>query len=471
MEYRSPTSLLTANRLDVFLKKLYFDVIGGRRSKNADLIVVLYRKHISIRTGGVEPPDLHHSQHHIKKHSVLDYEESALRLLHSMEEEGFKKQYAIPISSKLLLQNGAHRLAAAISLGFKSIPISRSPCAGATWCLDWFGKNFSHKEFFFLLNEYTLFRESCAPVIMWGMAEDYWDSIVDVLASKRLLVQRAFEIDLGLNFDGFYLLIHQIYGVALKENENIRRKAIIHGSYNKRIALLHVEPEPSLDDTPSDFFQSLSIAKAYTRAYFDHIIDKNLYLTLHTPDRLDEKRHMQRLLYSTSSIRFHKNFLYLNDTFREAFSILLKNLRYFVDRNGWNLNQICVVGSGPLGAAGVCLPGDIDIVVDSAISQTSDSGEVNNNEIDVLSEYSLNTITLQIDADNLLEQEYCFVYHGIKFADLNIVYLRKMMRGASKDSNHLQLMRKHRKECQSFRTPRLLRDELLWLEAGIRRRF
>ena len=149
----------------------------------------------------------------------------------------------------------------------------------------------------------------------------------------------------------------------------------------------------------------------------------------------------------------------------------MKNLRYFVDRNGWNLNQICVVGSGPLGAAGVCLPGDIDIVVDSAISQTSDSGEVNNNEIDVLSEYSLNTITLQIDADNLLEQEYCFVYHGIKFADLNIVYLRKMMRGASKDSNHLQLMRKHRKECQSFRTPRLLRDELLWLEAGIRRRF
>ncbi|ESS15155.1 hypothetical protein MOLA814_00730 [Betaproteobacteria bacterium MOLA814] len=471
MEYRNPKSLLTVNRLDVFLKKLYFDVIGGRRSKNAELITALYRKHISIRTGGVEPPDLHSQGHHIKKQSVLDYEQSALKLLQSMETAGFKNEYAIPIANDLLLLNGAHRLAAAISLELTRVSISRSPAAGVTWCLDWFSKNFSRNEFLFLLNEYTCFRENCAPVILWGISEDQWDPIANVLASKRLLVQRAFEIDLGANFDGFYLLVHQIYGVALKANNDIRRKAIIHGCYSKRIALLHVEPEPSLDGTPSDFFQSLSNAKAYTRGFFDHAINKDLYLTLHAPDRLDEKQHMQRLLYSPASLRFHKNFDYLDDSFREALSILLKNLKHFVHQKGWDLDQICVVGSGALGAAGVRLPNDIDIVVDSALSHASESGATYSGEIDVKLEYSLNTRTLEINADNLLGQKYCFIYDGIKFADLNIVYLYKKIRGAAIDPNDLQLMRKHRKECRSLRASRLLRDELFWLESGIRRGF
>jgi hypothetical protein len=192
---------------------------------------------------------------------------------------------------------------------------------------------------------------------------------------------------------------------------------------------------------------------------------------LHTPAQLDEKQHMQRLLYTSASLRFYKNFQYVDDSFREALFILLKNLRHFVDQQGWSLDQICVVGSGALGAAGVCLPGDIDIVVDSALSQASDPGATNSGEIDVLLEYSLNTRTLEINADKLLGQEYYFIYDGIKFADLNIVYLRKRIRGVAKESYHLQLMRKHRKECRSSRASRLLRDELLWLESGIRRGF
>lgn len=89
MEWRDPRTLLCIDRLDVFLKKLYFDVIGGLRSRDADLIVSLYRKHIAIRTGGLEPPDSFDASHHVAKKSVDDYETCARQLLHPFGSTAF----------------------------------------------------------------------------------------------------------------------------------------------------------------------------------------------------------------------------------------------------------------------------------------------------------------------------------------------------------------------------------------------
>lgn len=471
MERQSPQSLLSIRRLDVFLKKLYFDVIGGRRTRNADLIVRLYRKHIAIRTGGVEPPDLHRPEHRINKQCVQDYEFWAYDLLHSIQTEGFRTDRAIPISDDLLLLNGAHRLAAAISVGLKDIPIVRQS-AGATWGLEWFRRYFSRSEFIFLLNEYTSFRTDCAPVIVWGILEDQSDVIVDALASRGMHAEYAIEVNLGSNFDGFYLLLHQIYGIGFKENNNIRRKAIIHGCYARKITLLHVEPLPSLDHKSSAFFASLTLAKAFVRGFLDRVIDKDLYLTLHAPDRLEEKQRMQRLLYSLASLRFHRNFRYVDEAFRSALSEKLKGIRELVERYALNIDDVCVVGSGVLGAAGIRLPNDIDIVIaDVGPPCGRCYSEIDSGVLDILSDYSLCTPTLNVTTDELIEDSSRhFIYDGVRFADLNIVFLKKKISGKAKDRDDLGLVRKYFRR-RGLERSLLLRDELLWLESGVRRGF
>jgi len=472
MEHRNPTSLLTVNRLDVFLKKLYFDVIGNRRKADADLIVASYRKHIILRTGGVEPPDLNNSAHHVVKQGVQDYELEAHRLLQSIETNGFLQEWAIPISNDLLLLNGAHRLAAAISIGLVEVPIVRRQ-AGAKWGIEWFRSKFSRREFLFLISEYNSYRDCCAPTILWGIAEEHWGAIIESLASRRLLAEKVLEIDLSTNFDGFYLLLHQIYGVALKNNNNIRRKALIHGCYTKRMAVLNVEPMASLDESPSDFFKCLSLAKFYVRGLFDSTIGKDLFLTVHAPDTSAEKRLLQKLLFMPASLRFFKYFRYIDDTFRVAFFSMLEELRLFAAEQKLNLEKICVVGSGVLGACGVRMPADIDIIVAGQVPGGRESSRMSGGiAIEVLSDYSLRTQTLDISADELIENSaYHFSYDGIRFADFNTVYLKKRISGKDKDKRDLQIMRKHVKRCRHGAASRLMRDELLWLESGVRRGF
>lgn len=465
MEWRDPRTLLCIDRLDVFLKKLYFDVIGGLRSRDADLIVSLYRKHITIRTGGVEPPDSFDASHHVAKKSVDDYETCARQLLQSVRQHGFRKEFAIPIGTNLRLTNGAHRLAVAISLGLPQVPIV--PLGdGGQWGIEWFRTHFSRKEFLFLLNEYSAFRQTAAPVVLWGMAEEYLADVKASFAAKGLLAEKVHEVDLQHNFDGFCMLIHELYGVPLRQNNNIRRKAIIHGAYSRRFSVLHVEPAPALEPVPGDFFETLSGAKVAVRESLDSRIPKDVFLTVHTPSALPEKRHMQHLLYSPASLRFYRYYQYVDDVFHGEFSTMLDKLKVFMAQRGYDAREISVVGSGVLGACGVRMPRDIDVVATRFVKGKTDE------MVEVLRDYSLNTPTLKISTVELIENpSRHFLFNGIKFADANFVCIKKKISGKPKDGDDLQLVRKHLKKIRDAQPSSFLRNELLWLEAGVRQGF
>jgi hypothetical protein len=469
MEYKDPRSLLCIDRLDVFLKKLYFDVIGGGRSRNAAVIIALYRKHIMLRTGGIEPPDQHQADHHTFKSCVDDYEREALALYRSMEKEGFREDRWIAISRQLLLVNGAHRLAAAISLGLEKIPTEMS-AGGGLWGAEWFQKNFSRAEYLFLMEEYAIFQKHAAPILLWGMTEDLWADIMAAVRQRGLKVSVVRIWDLGGNFDGFYRLVHELYAVEPRTNMNIRRKAIIHGSFSTRMAVLQVEPVCSEGESGSRFYESLSTIKREIRELFSGKILKELFLTIHTPDGELEKRRMVDLLYSPAGYRFYRWYRFNDISMAPDLWNAIRDFKSGLDRIGIRVEDVCVVSSAVLGVFGIRRPADIDLVVSSKLSaEFTRTRMLEMGEFDVkVNGYDVSMRSGKIGADELIySSRYHFSIAGVKFVDPSYVFLKKKINGIPKDVEDVRLMRKARRMRRDGRTI-FMREELLWLESGIR---
>lgn len=468
MEYKDPRSLLSIDRLDVFLKKLYFDVICCNRTRDASLIISLYRKHIRCRTGGIEPQDLNKLEHYVSKTCIEDYEREALKLYRSVSENGFQPDRMIAISDELLLVNGAHRLAVSISLGMQTIPVTRS-LGGGKWGADWFHHHLSTSEYLFLLKEYALFCSCSVPLLLWGITEEYWEDLIYGLQQKGLKVAVVQVLDLHENFDGFYQMIHELYGVPLQSNENIRRKAIIHGSYSMKIAVLQVEPVAG-KRCESSFYEYLGRVKHEIRDEFNDRINKNLFLTLHAPSCDAEKQRMLQLLYSRSNLRFYRYYRF-NDISKDiALRLAIEGFKVALEKAGLQTKDVCVVGSAVLGVLGVRQPNDIDFVVSSKLDSAAYRTAMNTQgQYDLLNDYSLRMRNGEVTTDEVIHSSrYNFCYSGIKFADPFYVFLKKNRNGIAKDSTDRELMigeiRRRRKDGQS----RFMRDELLWLEAAVR---
>jgi hypothetical protein len=290
------------------------------------------------------------------------------------------------------------------------------------------------------------------------------------LQQKGLKVAVVQVLDLHENFDGFYQMIHELYGVPLQSNENIRRKAIIHGSYSMKIAVLQVEPVPS-KRCGSSFYEYLGRVKHEIRDEFNERINKNLFLTLHAPSCDAEKQRMLQLLYSRSNLRFYRYFRF-NDISKDMALILaIEGFKAALKKINLQTRDVCVVGSAVLGVLGVRQPNDIDFVVSSKLDSVTYRTAMNTQgQYDLhLDGYSLKMRNGEVTTDEVIHSSrYNFCYSGIKFADPFYVFLKKNRNGIAKDKADRGLMRgeirRRRKDGQS----RFMRDELLWLEAAVR---
>jgi hypothetical protein len=467
MKYVSPASLISLNRLDVFLKKLYFDVISGRRIEDSGLIKNLYRKHIFLRTGGIEPPDLYSEQHFTEKISIGDYEAQAQDLYKSIEAKGFNQQKAIAVSDDLLLMNGAHRLAAAVSLGLDAIPIERS-AGGGLWGTEWFKYNLKAHEYLFLLSEYALFKRDTAPIILWGIAEASWDSMIEELKlAHQLRVALVQILDLRGNFDGFHGLIHDVYDVSHQTNDNIRRKALIHGCYSTKIAVLLVEPVV-VPSTELEFYSDISRIKVEIRNRFNAFVDRDVYLTLHAPDRASEKKRMVDILFSDCNVRFLRAFR--RNEISTSFRALLERFKSALASAGVPFEEVCIVGGAVLGALGIRRPGDIDFVASRSFNTGSLRALLNRSgEFDLLLHgYTLSMGARILTSEDLIRSSRChFIVNGLKIADPRVVYFKKKLSSRRQDQEDLLLIRdryrEHYDDAADF-----LRNELLWLEKCFR---
>ena len=150
-----PVSLLRPDRMDIIIKYLYAsDILHGiREGKHKDMYFSL----IVAQNGGNEPTEnliASFFTEYSKKEGVKAFDESFRKLVVSMKNKGFLREYFIPLDSNGVLLNGAHRLSTALALKSK-VWVRKYPFVGALldYSVEWLKDNhFSDSEIDYLVN-------------------------------------------------------------------------------------------------------------------------------------------------------------------------------------------------------------------------------------------------------------------------------------------------------------------------------
>ena len=121
---------------------------------------------------------------------------------------------------------------------------------------------------------------------------------------------------------------------------------------------------------------------------------------------------------------------------------LLKN--FFKNNPKFNINNICVVGSGSLAAHNIRLNNDIDIVCVSQYRQLLKQQlkkQKLHDKIDVVKEHWAFFDSNLTDQKIINDINNHFLFCGVKFVSLELLYKRKIKQNRKKDIEDLQKMR------------------------------
>jgi len=116
------TKLVSERRYDLAVKSLYFRHLYGGEFDERN-IMFLYEWHIATRNAGRLLNDLPCD---VVKRSLNDYHRHSTSLRNNMARYGFDRKQPIPIDRNGELMGGAHRLACAIALHIKEVPVVQS---------------------------------------------------------------------------------------------------------------------------------------------------------------------------------------------------------------------------------------------------------------------------------------------------------------------------------------------------------
>ena len=96
------------SRFDFMAKYLYIKQYD--KNYNTKFFIDLYRAHINTFNGGYELPDTTQPNSPIIKQSIDDFIKVFNELIDDMKNNGYNKQYPIPVDFTGIIENGTHRL-------------------------------------------------------------------------------------------------------------------------------------------------------------------------------------------------------------------------------------------------------------------------------------------------------------------------------------------------------------------------
>lgn len=163
----SPMSLIDENRLDIIVRYLYAQAIlvGDCIEQYKEL----YFKLTNAINKGVEPLNngiyACFSQYD-NKSTINEFDESFKSLIKSINDNGFMKEYYIPLGNDNKPVNGAHRIAAALAIGVDVYAVKFAEINASKMCYayneDWLRNNdFCDEEIEDIVNAYSILKLGC----------------------------------------------------------------------------------------------------------------------------------------------------------------------------------------------------------------------------------------------------------------------------------------------------------------------
>lgn len=434
------------HRIDLVIKFLYFKALDT--SINLSFFENLYLKHILQRTGGIEPPDVSELNKDTSKVEVSQYLDDAKKLFKSIKENGYDPTFSIPISSRGLILNGAHRLACAKYFGIEDVSVLELPDADLPlkWDFDYLKKDdfFSATELETIAREYVSFyKESSNIAIIYAPALRFEDKITQAFKCKNINVEATFDINLQ-SYDRWYFdeLIYDIYSHDVSDVlggfSHIVRKLKYLSDYESSLKLMILN-----SSSEHDLFEECVIIKKNIRKELNSEIEDKKFITIHLSDSYSEKIHIAKTILNENNLKFllKRNRVIASDDmllWLSSFNDVLRNYSFTKD-------DCVIVGSSSLEMIGVRKSTDLDICPSGYFrNKYFNDGVTHINEsIDVVTRWYSRRFKdgKEISDDDLIYNNALhFYYRGFKFVIPEVVYERKKIHGRPKDIMDVYLM-------------------------------
>lgn len=408
-------------RLDVYLKKLYFDFLQDKhRGALGRKIQENYKLHIFHRTRGVEPKD--YQGQDINKNSITDYRTSCSVMLQDMRKNGYNPKFPIPLNYKGELLNGAHRLACAKSLGLEPFFLRVENVLAPVWDEKWFLIN-GYSEKFISHLVFEALQEIVAKNIYI-----FWDHRISNKASQ-LLEEKGIE-HYGLEFNlpvDERLFVESIYSLSLQplSDELLVHKAKI--IQNKKVYICVVDG--NCDDSLKSMIRcNLSI-------FSDQ---KDIFDIVHAPDTQFQHDLIISCLFPPFSMDVGSKDILLNLTD--------KKIQLLAEAYSIEMDKV-VVGSFPLALFTKINPTDLDLVIpnyerkEEFAYQIRDGIDVVNNGyltgVELIEDGKLN------DNDLIYNDKYYYTFAGIKMLKSDLIVAKKKHDMRPTDLKSLQVYEKY----------------------------
>lgn len=434
--YAEPKKLLSANRLDLIVKVIFARKILNSELRFSDEFVsMLYRKHIFLRTRGIEPNS--------SKTSIIDYERYFLDVVRSINTNGLSASDPILLSEDGGVLNGAHRLAAAIACEHPLVPyrvdyVSKS----RTWDWIWFSDNcFGDDELSAIAETWLDIKKSESAIyIYWPTLRHKYEQIIcDLTFSGSLVFQK--EFNLGSGFDEFvYDIYSHQHGPKISfEQSHIREKINVLKRYGTSVLVV-------LAVMPSEA-GSRVLDKDKSRTAL-HIPGLDVYNTLHAADSCDELDHIAKIVLNSQGMHNYISAKPVSRTLADNLSKLLSVCHELgID------DRYVIVGGSVLDLHGIKSSHDIDIILDpdarrklnisAAVSVSEDVDVVNENYWRQVPDLLKPQLT---DMSTVHRVDLHTWRRGFKFLDLKWVLKKKVFSRRSKDLEDLKRLSKN---CQT----------------------
>ncbi|MDR0917711.1 MAG: hypothetical protein LBM93_00450 [Oscillospiraceae bacterium] len=425
-------TLMSSERLDIGIKWLLLrDIANGVDNKENKS---LYARHILAWTGGLESFSPTSST---IKNGIEEYISSAKKTLENIQKNGFDKSKAVPVNGDNSVLDGTHRVASCIEL---DTPIWVQKFNGLKnngkdfkWYVD---NGFNTEDLQRILRAYCeLYTGQKGIVVFYGPAMELWNYMQKQL-EKQVNIVGYVELDFEQNYLAFETLIHDIYFYNFTWGDaHIDAKIKLLKMSPLKIRVLVISDEygkcnDNLYGTLRDF--KLKIRDISS---FDF---QSAELGIHSTDSYSEFQHQKNVFLSPN------NFKYIGYRFRvdytKRFFELLDKLKVLCKTHNVNISDICVVNSGVMEVLGLRETKDIDFVC--LLSDVPNLSDVSRfSDVIELRDNLMQEKFGGISTDTLItDDNYHFIFYGIKFANLEIVREKKAQHTREKDIQDMRLI-------------------------------
>ncbi|MCL4747061.1 MAG: hypothetical protein KJZ83_16830 [Burkholderiaceae bacterium] len=426
-----PAQASFKHRFDILAKYLYALRYLGLQPDwvNVD-IATMYRKHIHLRTGGIEPGS------ELSKSSVDDYVRDFESLIAGMADRGFDPMHPVPVSNENgLPRNGAHRIAAALAARCHvAVQVEDGP--GWSWDDEWFRLlGFSTEERNVLLRAWaSIKKQDASVVLLWSPVKSAWAEIEAAIDAAMPVVSRR---TLEFSHASLAEFVHDVYAYdwGPKTGENIERKIGLLRAHDASVRVLFVERPSGADD---DLARRTKLA---VRERFCGLCPVDQFTTLHVSESEAEMLHLLDIVASENNLRW----LAHRVAPRRAMIERLAELHASLVTRGVAPSQCCVVGGSVLDALGLRAADDVDFTLRGELREAHfDQGVTRLSEnLDVVARgysRSFGGDTPPDDDALIANPSNHFVVRGLRFADPRIVLTRKQHQRRDKDLRDVPLL-------------------------------